>query len=50
MSANGEGTHTDAVKQALAEHSKNNIDEYIKASTFSNDELHDVSQQHSSLL
>ena len=41
--SNGEGKHTDAVKQALADHSKNNIDEYIKASTFSEDALHDVS-------
>jgi len=36
------GKHTEAVQQALREHSEANIDEYVQASTFGDEKLHDV--------
>lgn len=44
MAENGDsaGKHTDAVKEHLKKHSKANIDEYIQATTFSNDEVHEL--------
>jgi len=44
MSASGEvSSNTEQVQKALKEHTKNNIDEYIRVSTFSDEKVDDVS-------
>jgi len=46
MSASGEVSgNTEAVQKALKEHTKNNIDEYVQVSTFSDEKVHEVGTQ-----
>ncbi|KAK5092228.1 hypothetical protein LTR70_001964 [Exophiala xenobiotica] len=50
MSASGEVSgNTEAVQKALKEHTKNNIDEYVQVSTFSDEEVHESIRGHISL-